>query len=166
MPDNLLLQLHSSTRRTTVRLSKEQMMTTNHTQPRDCVATIAHSYNTHNIANYNMLRFHRRRRSASRSDFQRCVAMQRSSAETLWFLGKDSNELRKIMVEWVYTYAVANAEDDRMRSEPPPRMTSAAFNCMHPGRHLSSWRCMHSLLHTFLFNELRTTLGQLTTLAF
>jgi hypothetical protein len=60
MPDNLLLQLRSNTRRTKVRLSKEKMTKTNHTQPRDCVATTSHSYNTHDIGNYNMLKFHRR----------------------------------------------------------------------------------------------------------
>jgi hypothetical protein len=53
--------------------------------------------------------------------------MQRSNAETLWVLGKDSSELRWSMVEWVHGYAVADAEDDRMRSEPPPWLTSAAL---------------------------------------
>jgi hypothetical protein len=42
-PDNLLLQLCSNTMRKTIRFNKEQMMVANHTQPRDCVATIAHS---------------------------------------------------------------------------------------------------------------------------
>jgi hypothetical protein len=72
-PDNLLLQLRSSTRRTTVRLNKEHMMTTVHTQPRDCVATTTHSYNTHDIDNYGMLRFHRRqqpKRLSTNSDLQ------------------------------------------------------------------------------------------------
>jgi hypothetical protein len=56
----------SSTRRTTTRLNKEQMMVTSHTQPRDCVATTTHSSNTHDIDNFRMLRLHRRRGSASR----------------------------------------------------------------------------------------------------
>jgi hypothetical protein len=44
MPEDLLLQLCSSTRRTTVRLKKEWMMVANHTLPRDCMAITAHSY--------------------------------------------------------------------------------------------------------------------------
>jgi hypothetical protein len=60
IPDNLLLHLCSSTRRTTIRPNKEQMTTTNHTQPRDYVATTTHSYNTRDIENYGMLKFHRR----------------------------------------------------------------------------------------------------------
>jgi hypothetical protein len=36
--------------------------------------------------------------------------MQRSNTETLRVLGKDSNELRWSMVEWVRGYAVADTE--------------------------------------------------------
>jgi hypothetical protein len=64
--DNLLLQLCSNIRRTTVRLIKEHMMATNHTQPRDDVTTTTHIYNTHDIYNYDMLRFHRRHVSVHR----------------------------------------------------------------------------------------------------
>ena len=56
-PDNLLLQLSSSTTRTTTRLNKEQMMTTNHTQPRNCMATITNSYDTHGTDKYGVLGF-------------------------------------------------------------------------------------------------------------
>jgi hypothetical protein len=38
----------------------------NHTQPRDCMAATTHSYNTHDIDIYGMLRLHRRCGSASR----------------------------------------------------------------------------------------------------
>jgi hypothetical protein len=62
-PDNLLLQLRSNTRRTTKRLSKEQMMTTIHTQPRNCMATTANNYDTHSTDKYEMLGLHRRRGS-------------------------------------------------------------------------------------------------------
>jgi hypothetical protein len=59
-PDNLLLQLYSHTRRTTTRLSREQTTATSHTQPRNCMATTTHSYNTHDINNYGMFRLHSR----------------------------------------------------------------------------------------------------------
>jgi hypothetical protein len=59
-PDNLLLQLCSHTRRTTTRLSKEQTTTTSHTQPRDCMATTANNYDTHDTDKYGMLGLHKR----------------------------------------------------------------------------------------------------------
>jgi hypothetical protein len=73
-PDNLLIQLHSSTRRTT-RLNKERMTVSNHTQPRDCMATTSHSYNTHDINNFSCF-------TEDTGRLHRCVAMQRSSVET------------------------------------------------------------------------------------
>jgi hypothetical protein len=36
----------------------------------------------------------------------------------------------------------------RMEDEPPTQSMLQLFNRMHPGRHLSSWSCMRSLLHT------------------
>jgi hypothetical protein len=35
----------------------------------------------------------------------------------------------------------------KMENEPPTQLTSI-FNCMHPGRHLSSWSCMLPFFHT------------------
>jgi hypothetical protein len=42
---------------------QENQKATNHTQPRDCVATTTHSYNTHDIGKHKMLKLPRRRRS-------------------------------------------------------------------------------------------------------
>jgi len=79
-PDNLLLQLHSSIRRTT-RLSKEWMMVANHTQARDFMATTTHSYNTHGIDNLSGF-------TKDVGRLLRWMAMQRSSVETKWFSGR------------------------------------------------------------------------------
>jgi hypothetical protein len=57
------------------------MMVANHTQPRDCVATTTHSYNTHDIDNCSGF-------TEDVGRLQRCVAMQRSSVETKRFSGR------------------------------------------------------------------------------
>jgi hypothetical protein len=75
--DSLLLQLRSSI----TRLNKEQMTVSNHTQPRNCVATTSHSYNTHGIDNFSGF-------TEDMVQLQRCVAMQRSSVETKRFSGR------------------------------------------------------------------------------
>jgi hypothetical protein len=56
-PDKLLLQLCSRKGRTTTILNKEQMTTTNHTQPRNCMATTTNGYDTHNVDKYGLLGF-------------------------------------------------------------------------------------------------------------
>ena len=49
----------------------------------------------------------------------------------------------------------AQAVEGRMVEEPPSTADFSGFNCMCPGRHLSSWVCMFPILHTFPFQELR-----------
>jgi hypothetical protein len=55
----------------------------------------------------------------------------------------------------------------KMVSEPPTQLT-LHFNCMRPGRHLSSWSCMRFLLHMLPFPRLRikTLNTHMSTLAF
>jgi hypothetical protein len=142
----------------------------NHTYPRDCVATTTHSYNTHDIENYGMLMFHRRRglvhgfslglgcmtmQRSNRLDdgsvhgffplVSRCVTREQNTeveCRGKTVIGKDSRELRQSMEE------SSNDSGEGWKNDPlTPNTTDASYFLLHAPRS----KLVFLELHTFPF---------------
>jgi hypothetical protein len=70
-----------------------------------------------------------------------------------WLCRGQNAEARQIHGNWEWQ---ANSGGGWKNDQRTPNTADASsFNCMRPGRHLSSWSCMHSLLHTLPLPGLR-----------